>query len=83
MRSSLSSIARRITRQQRSNLLQRRGYAADPHGEVKVNAWEAPTEVAKWKEEHVVFAVLGGWGITITTALKVFGGKKEEKPAAE
>lgn len=25
---------------------------ADAHGEVKVNAWEAPTEVAKWKEER-------------------------------
>lgn len=26
---------------------------ADAHGEVKVNAWEAPTQIAKWKEEHV------------------------------
>lgn len=26
---------------------------ADAHGEVKYNAWEKPTEVAKWKEEHV------------------------------
>ena len=26
---------------------------ADAHGEVKYNCWEKPTEVAKWKEEHV------------------------------
>ena len=32
--------------------------AADAHGEVKVNFWEAPTEVAKWKEEHVSTALL-------------------------
>lgn len=25
----------------------------DAHGEVKYNAWEKPTEIAKWKEEHV------------------------------
>jgi hypothetical protein len=46
--------------------------------EAKVNAWEAPTQVAKWKEEHIVFAVLGGWGIGIYTAMKVFGGKEKE-----
>ena len=26
---------------------------ADAHGEVKVNAWEAPTQISAWKEEHV------------------------------
>ena len=26
---------------------------ADTHGEVKYNAWEKPTEISKWKEEHV------------------------------
>ena len=26
---------------------------AGPGEEVKVNAWEAPTEISKWKEEHV------------------------------
>ena len=26
---------------------------ADAHGEVKVNAWEAPTQISQWKEEHV------------------------------
>lgn len=26
---------------------------ADHADEVKVNAWEAPTQVARWKEEHV------------------------------
>ena len=30
---------------------------ADAHGEVKYNCWEKPTEVAKWKEEHIVFVV--------------------------
>lgn len=82
---------------------------ADAHGEVKVNAWEAPTQIGKWKEEHVsfatvqlnfagqyflrgalflltpstpqiVFLVLGSWGAVIYTAVKTFGGKKEEQP---
>mmetsp|Transcript_16213 Transcript_16213/g.48570 ORF Transcript_16213/g.48570 Transcript_16213/m.48570 type:complete len:91 (-) Transcript_16213:254-526(-) len=42
--------------------------------EVKVNAWEAPTAIGKWKEEHIVFLVLGGWGVGIYSAMKVFGG---------
>lgn len=53
------------------------------HGEVKFNAWEKPTEIAKWKEEHIVFAVLGGWAVTIYSATKIFGGGKKEAPAAE
>lgn len=46
--------------------------------------WLAPTDPAKWKEEHTVFVVLGGWAIAISSAVKIFGGgKKEEKaPAA-
>jgi hypothetical protein len=30
---------------------------------------------------QIVFAVLGGWAVGITTAMKVFGGKKEAAPA--
>ena len=26
---------------------------ADAHGDIKVNAWEAPTQISQWKEEHV------------------------------
>eukprot|EP00891_Asterochloris_glomerata_P007735 jgi/Astpho2/7735/Aster-07577 len=52
----------------------------DAHGEVKLNAWEAPTSISKWKEEHIVFLVLGCWAAGITTAMKVFGGKKEGSP---
>jgi hypothetical protein len=91
--------------------------------------WEKPTEIAKWKEEHVsfcmkewhsrpvrsaqettpwvwfpaqppihsdlcsftssvgnllqiVFLVLGGWGVGIYSAMKIFGGGKKEAPAA-
>lgn len=40
-------------------------------------------QVAKWKEEQTVLVVLASWGIGIYSALKIFGGKKEEKPAAE
>ena len=58
---------------------------ADAHGEAKVAyPWLAPTEPAKWKEEHTVFVVLGGWAIAISSAMKIFGGgKKEEKSVAE
>ncbi|KAK9903416.1 hypothetical protein WJX75_005091 [Coccomyxa subellipsoidea] len=57
---------------------QRRGFASEEHGEKKVNFWEAPTSVASWKEEQIVLVVLAAWGLGITTAMKVFGGKKEE-----
>ncbi|EFN55212.1 expressed protein [Chlorella variabilis] len=40
-------------------------------------AREKPTEIAKWKEEHIVFLVLGCWGVGIWGATKIFGGKKE------
>ncbi|PSC69939.1 hypothetical protein C2E20_6598 [Micractinium conductrix] len=77
-----ASIARRIARgNPKNSLQQQRGMAGDAHGEVKYNCWEKPTEVAKWKEEHIVFVVLGGWGLGIYSAMKIFG-KKEEAPAA-
>ena len=49
---------------------------ADPNAPPKVNAWEAPTNVAAWKEEHIVLAVLGGWAVVIKGAMATFGGKK-------
>lgn len=58
--------------------------SADAHGEVKYNCWEKPGSIAEWKEEHIVIAVLAAWGVTISTAMKVFGGgDKEVAPAAE
>lgn len=50
----------------------------DAHGEVKYNCWEKPTSIAEWKEEHIVIAVLAAWGVTISTAMKVFGGGDKE-----
>jgi len=47
-----------------------------------VNAWEAPTEISKWKGEHIVITVVAGWAVVITGAKKAFGGKKEA-PAKE
>jgi hypothetical protein len=35
------------------NATSRAHSAPAPSDEAKVNAWEAPTQVAKWKEEHV------------------------------
>jgi len=62
---------------------QRRGFAAEgEHGEKKINFWEGPTRISEWKEEQIVLGVLSAWGIGIYTALKVFGGKKEEPAAA-
>lgn len=78
---SVSSLAARVARSSRTGMQQRRGMAGDAHGEVKYNCWEKPTEVALWKEEHIVFVVLAGWGVGIWGAMKVFGGKKEEAPA--
>ena len=62
----------------------RRKSKTDAHGEVKVAyPWLAPTEPAKWKEEHTVFVVLGGWAVAISSAMKIFGGgKKGDEPAA-
>ncbi|KAI7842941.1 hypothetical protein COHA_003450 [Chlorella ohadii] len=80
---NLQPLAARITRSNGKQLLQRRGMAADAHGEVKLNAWEAPTEIAKWKEEHIVFLVLGGWGVGIWGAMKMFATEKKESAPVE
>jgi len=57
---------------------------ADAHGEVKVNCWEKPTSISEWKEEHIVIVVLAAWGVTITSAMKIFGGgDSEPAPVAE
>ena len=67
-----------------SSLLTTRAPSADAHGEVKYNCWEKPGSIGEWKEEHIVIAVLAAWGVTISTAMKVFGGgDKEVAPAAE
>mmetsp|Transcript_27892 Transcript_27892/g.61007 ORF Transcript_27892/g.61007 Transcript_27892/m.61007 type:complete len:82 (+) Transcript_27892:94-339(+) len=50
-----------------------RGFAADPHGPPKVNAWEAPTDPGSWKGEHVVFAVLAGWVVVIKGSMTALG----------
>merc|ERR1712188_157445 len=55
----------------------RRTMATDPGAAPKVNAWEAPTDIPSWKEEHIVIAVLAGWSVVIFGATKMFGGKKE------
>ena len=56
-----------------------RTMAAEAGEAPKVNLWEAPTEIARWKEEHIVLFVLGCWGVVIGGSLKVFGGKTEPK----
>merc|ERR1711959_368066 len=54
----------------------RRTMATDPGAAPKVNAWEAPTDIPSWKEEHIVIAVLAGWSVVIFGASKIFGGGK-------
>lgn len=61
--------------------MQSRGFAADAHGEAKVNCWQAPTNISAWKEEHIVLFVLGCWAVVITGSLKHFGGKKDGENA--
>jgi hypothetical protein len=51
--------------------------AAEAGESHKVNAWEAPTAISTWKEEHIVLFVLGCWGVGIGGAMKIFGGTKE------
>jgi hypothetical protein len=68
-------LAQRLLRPNRVQM-QYRGFAADAHGEVKLNCWDAPTNIAAWKEEHIVLFVLGCWAVAITGSLKHFGGKK-------
>ena len=48
----------------------------------KVNAWEAPREMSKWKGEHIVITVVTGWAVVIFGASKAFGGKKKEETKA-
>ncbi|KDD76994.1 hypothetical protein H632_c45p0 [Helicosporidium sp. ATCC 50920] len=79
----LAPLMSRAARGGPTQAVARRSFASDAHGEVKVNFWQAPTEVAKWKEEQVVLMVLAGWGVGIYSAVKIFGGKSEPKPAAQ
>lgn len=73
----MRTIAQRLGPFTRSLTGRSRTFAADAHGEVKYNCWEKPTQIAQWKEEHIVIAVLATWGIVISSAMKIFGGKKE------
>jgi len=50
-----------------------RGYAADPNAPPKVPyPWSDPMNPANWKEEHLVFTVLGGWAVVIYGAKTAF-----------
>ena len=41
-------------------------FASAPHAPPKVNyPWQDPTNPGNWKEEHLVFVILGGWGVVI------------------
>jgi hypothetical protein len=45
---------------------QKRYYAADPNAPPKVSyPWKDPMNPGNWKEEHLVFVILGGWGAVI------------------
>lgn len=68
-----------------SMLVSSRGFSADHHGPKKVNMWEAPLKPAEWKEEHFVFASLGGWGLLFYAGYKAAsgGGKKKAPGGAE
>ena len=45
---------------------QSRLFASDPNAPPKVNyPWQDPTNPGNWKEEHLVFVILGGWGVVI------------------
>jgi len=45
---------------------QKRFYAADPNAPPKVSyPWKDPMNPGNWKEEHLVFVILGGWGAVI------------------
>jgi len=46
--------------------VQKRFYAADPNAPPKVSyPWKDPMNPGNWKEEHLVFVILGGWGAVI------------------
>jgi len=68
----------------RAELTSTRFMSSEAGESVKVNLWEAPLEISRWKEEHIVLFVLGCWGVVIGGGIKAFGGKKaEQAPAAE
>jgi hypothetical protein len=50
-----------------------RGMASDPNATPKVAyPWLDPSNPANWKEEHVVFTILGAWGVVIFGAKTAF-----------
>ncbi|ACO63811.1 predicted protein [Micromonas commoda] len=45
----------------------------DPNAPPKVAyPWLDPTNPQNWKEEHLVFTILGGWGVVIMGAKSAF-----------
>ena len=55
-----SSLSRGLRAQQK------RAYASDPNAPPKVAyPWKDPMNPGNWKEEHLVFVILGGWGAVI------------------
>ena len=73
----MSAAGGAVQRQQAA----RRGFAAAAGEEARVNFWEAPTAISKWKEEHIVILVLSCWGVGIYGAMKMFGGGGAKKAA--
>ena len=58
--------ANAATRFKQPNNSQKRLFASDPNAPPKVNyPWQDPTNPGNWKEEHLVFVILGGWGVVI------------------
>mmetsp|Transcript_3215 Transcript_3215/g.11610 ORF Transcript_3215/g.11610 Transcript_3215/m.11610 type:complete len:83 (+) Transcript_3215:92-340(+) len=67
------ALARRADAKTSFARTQTRGYAADPNAPPKVPyPWNDPMNPSNWKEEHVVFAVLGGWAVVIAGAKSAF-----------
>jgi hypothetical protein len=65
-RASASSSSSSKMRSAGAAHFQKRYYAADPNAPPKVSyPWKDPMNPGNWKEEHLVFVILGGWGAVI------------------
>jgi len=67
-------LARRLNAVPKGPIAQQtRGMASDPNAPPKVAyPWLDPTNPQNWKEEHLVFTILGGWGVVIMGAKSAF-----------
>jgi hypothetical protein len=64
---TIAKLAMRGRRQQT------RSYASDPnHAKKAAYPWLDPSNPSNWKEEHLVFVILGGWGFVGITAKTLF-----------